>query len=125
MIVGVGLDACEVARMESLLRDGAFLRRYFDAREQAYIHSRGAVAAASMAGCFAAKEAFAKALGRGFDGVRPEDIIVGHRSSGMPYYEPRGTATSAMSDAGAKRAHLSVTHEVGMALAVCILESEP
>ncbi|HSK69863.1 MAG TPA: holo-ACP synthase [Candidatus Limnocylindria bacterium] len=124
MIVGLGLDACEISRMADLLKGGAFLRRYFDAGEQEYILARGAFAAASMAGCYAAKEAFAKALGRGFDGIRPEDIAVRHRESGMPYYDPQRTALAAMRGAGAARALLSVTHEAGVAMAVCVLEGE-
>ena len=62
MIIGVGADLCAVERMEMLLQDSAFLKRYFHPDEQAYILSRGVFSASSMAGCFAAKEAFVKAL---------------------------------------------------------------
>ena len=65
MIIGIGTDLCQVQRMSQLLDDGSFLRRYFEQAEQAYILARGACAAQSMAGHFAAKEAFVKALGAG------------------------------------------------------------
>lgn len=124
MILGVGADLCAVERMSGLLGDGAFLRRYFHPSEQAYIASRGAFAAASMAGCFAAKEAYAKALGSGFGAVRPEDIVVLHRENGAPYYEVTGSALAAARGAGVRTAHLSITHDGGLALAFAVLEGE-
>ena len=62
---GMGIDLCGVARMAELLGDDRFLSRWFTPEEAAYIRSRGASAAQSMAGIFAAKEAFAKAVGAG------------------------------------------------------------
>ena len=41
MIAGVGMDLCDVSRMEKLLSDGRFLARFFSAEEQAYIQSKG------------------------------------------------------------------------------------
>lgn len=65
MCKGLGLDLCGISRMEPLLSDGRFLSRYFTAEEAEYIRSRGAGAAQSMAGIWAAKEALLKAAGRG------------------------------------------------------------
>ena len=65
MIKGLGLDVCEIARMDRLLKDKRFLGRYFNEGETIYIQSKGRNAAQTMAGIFAAKEAFAKALGTG------------------------------------------------------------
>jgi holo-[acyl-carrier protein] synthase len=124
MILGVGTDLCEIARMERLQRDDAFLARYFDAREREYIHSRGAFSAASMAACFAAKEAFAKALGAGFYGVPPKEIAVLHGDNGAPYLELTGQALRAAGGAGVTRSHVSLTHEGGYALAFVVLEGE-
>lgn len=122
MIKGIGADLCQVSRMEALLQDDAFLMRYFDETEQAYIKGRGAFSAQSMAGIFAAKEAFVKALGRGFDGVRPQDIGIRHTAPGAPYYEANESAREALISAGVSACHLSISHDGGQALAFAVLE---
>lgn len=124
MIRGIGADLCQISRMAGLLGDAAFLKRYFHADEQAYILSRGVYAAASMAGVFAAKEAFAKAAGSGFFGIAPQDIIIRHTAEGAPYYEAVGTAAAALARVRAAGAHLSISHEGGLALAFAVLEGE-
>lgn len=124
MIIGIGTDLCQISRMSELLTDKAFLKRYFDEREQAYILSRGIMAAASMAGHFAAKEAFAKALGSGFYGVKPEDIGVRHNDKGAPFFELKGSALLASLVAGVDKAYLSISHEGGLALALAVLEGK-
>ena len=65
MIRGLGLDLCEISRMEKILSDNRFLNRYFNEGEINYIRSKGKGAAQTMAGIYAAKEALAKALGTG------------------------------------------------------------
>ena len=69
MIRGIGCDLCAIPRMEEILQDGRFLRRYFTADERAYILDR-VQAAQTAAGIFAAKEALLKALGTGFRALR-------------------------------------------------------
>ena len=117
---GVGLDLCAIDRMESLCTSEAFLKRYFTAEEAAYIAGRGQVAAQSMAGIFAAKEAFVKALGVGLS-LPMRDIGISHTPLGQPFYVLTG-------EASAQAAHcalsLSITHEGNMAAAVCIIMEE-
>lgn len=122
MIIGIGTDLCEISRMAGLIKDTAFLKRYFDLREQAYVLSRGVFAASAMAGIFAAKEAFAKALGCGFNGIRLEDIVVLHRDSGAPYYDLQGSAEIAAREQGVVNTHLSISHEGDLAVAFAVLE---
>ena len=40
MCKGLGLDLCEIARMETLLADERFLSRYFTPEEAAYVRSQ-------------------------------------------------------------------------------------
>ena len=122
MIIGVGTDLCQISRMHDLLKDGAFLKRYYDDEEQVYIISRGKMAAASMASHFAAKEAFSKAIGAGFYAVKPQDIGIRHRETGAPYYVLSDTAKLAAEQAGIKHAHLSLSPEGGLAVAFVVLE---
>lgn len=121
---GIGMDLCEIARFERILEKGeGFLRRYFSAEEQAYVLGRGQTAAQSAAALFAAKEAFLKAAGIGIGGGVPlTDVAVRHEASGQPVYALTGKALEKMQAMGAEKAWLSVSHEAGMAAAVCVIE---
>ncbi len=121
MIAGVGIDLCEVARMGRLLEDERFLRRYFGAEEQAYIKSKGKSAAQTMAGVYAAKEALSKALGTGIT-ADIREIAVQHDAHGAPYYSLQGEYARLAEDRRISAFYLSITHENGMAAAVCVAE---
>jgi len=120
MIKGVGLDLCEISRMEDKLTDERFLNRFFTPDEVSYIRSKGKCAAQTLAGIFAAKEAFAKALGTGitFD---LRDVSVSHDGAGRPSYTLSGRAELL---GNGDLFHLSVSHDGGMAAAVCIREGQ-
>lgn len=121
MILGVGIDLCDVARMRAALEKGGFLERWFTPEEQAYIRARGQGAAESLAGHFAAKEAAVKALGCGI--VMPlTDIAVTHDAQGAPSLVIGGKARVRMEEIGGRTFHLSITHTEQTAAAVAILE---
>ena len=87
MIVSIGIDIIEVARIrEVLLRTPRFRERVFTPAERAYCDSRGAVAAQHYAARFAAKEAMLKALQTGWrGGIGWQDVEIASRESGAPY----------------------------------------
>src|SRR5438094_771006 len=80
MIVGLGVDVCDVARIRRALEGragGRFQARVFTAAEQAYCEARRRGRFASYAARFAAKEAAMKALGTGWaEGVGWRDFEV-------------------------------------------------
>ena len=120
MIKGLGLDLCEISRMDRILADDRFLNRYCTREEIDYIQAKGKGAAQTLAGVFAAKEALVKALGTGiaFD---LKEISISHDNSGLPVYSLSGKAA----ELGAgDRFLLSITHDGGMAAAVCIRETD-
>ena len=119
MCKGLGLDLCEIARMEKLLRDDRFLRRFFTPEEAEYVRSRGAGAARTLAGLFAAREALGKALGGGIDFDLKEAEIC-HTEAGAPFFRFSGALKERI---GNSRVFLSVSHDGGMAAAVCLVES--
>lgn len=114
-LTGVGLDLCEIARMETLLQDERFLQRYFTEQETAYIRSRNAQAAQTMAGIWAAKEAVLKAAGTGI-ACALRDVEIVHDALGAPGCCLHGDAAEKLPGSYT----LSITHEGGMAAAVCI-----
>lgn len=122
MIVGIGIDVCDIARMEEQLKNQRFLPRFFSPAEQAYIASRGRMAAASAAGIFAAKEALVKALGTGFTDTRLFEISVEHDKCGAPFYALSGNMAQHAAQRNITSFHLSITHDAGVAAAVAIAE---
>ncbi|MCE5342484.1 MAG: holo-ACP synthase [Eubacteriales bacterium] len=123
-MIGLGLDLCAVARIEAaILANDGFLLRYYTAEERAYLEARGKMAAQSAAAMFAAKEAFLKALGVGLSGgVAMAEIGVWHDPQGCPGYRLTGRALESMAGKGVREAHLSLSHDAGVAAAVCVLE---
>lgn len=111
---GVGVDLCEIARMQALLDSGHSLRRMFTEEEQVYIRSKGASAAQTMAGLFAAKEAVLKALGAGLT-IPMTDIVITHTELGQPAVALLGKAAEK-----GGRILLSISHEAGMAAAYAV-----
>ncbi len=87
MIVGLGSDLCNIERIQnSLDRFGdRFVDRCFTAIEKAKAARRPLTKAGTLAKRFAAKEAFAKAVGTGFSqGVFMKDIGGANLPSGKP-----------------------------------------
>lgn len=123
-MIGLGIDLCEIARMENIFfKTPSFAERYFTQEERSYIKARAKAGASSAAAIYAAKEAFLKAAGLGIgNGILLSDISITHQSTGAPAYLLKGGAQDWMERAGAVKAHLSITHEAGLAGAVCVIE---
>lgn len=84
---GVGIDLVRVQRIEEKLDDRRFLERLFDPRELEDAGT-GPLAAARLAARWAAKEAFAKAVGCGFgDELTWADVVVVRDEQGAPGLE--------------------------------------
>ena len=113
-IRGIGLDLCEIARMQRLLDEGHSLRRMFTEEEEAYIRGKGVSSAQTMAGMFAAKEAVLKAFGTGMR-IALTDIVISHTDLGQPVAVLQGKAA----DQGG-HILLSITHEAGMAAGMAV-----
>ncbi|MCL2609084.1 MAG: holo-ACP synthase [Treponema sp.] len=123
MIIGIGLDLVKAARMGRWPETG-LLMRYFDEAEARAVLGRGSGAALSLAGRFAAKEAFGKALGTGLVGIALRDIRVKDGPCGRPELCLAGTAKKALEKSGANGIHLSISHEGEYAAAMVVLEKD-
>ena len=124
MIIGSGIDATDLSRIERLWKryGERFLTRVFTPGEVAYCqHRRNPVP--HLAGRFAAKEAAMKALGTGrSQKVLWRDIEV-VRSGGPPQLEFHGGAARRFAQLGAESSLLTITHSDTMALAHVLLVS--
>jgi holo-[acyl-carrier protein] synthase len=122
MIVGLGLDVCSTARVAAALdRFGdRFWERILSPKEREDLAQR-ADRATALAGRFAAKEAAKKALA-GAPGVGWHQLRVRGGGREAPELELVGRARRLADERGVVRAHLSITHDAGVAAAVVILE---
>jgi len=124
MIAGIGIDAVTISRIDRLieLRGDHFLEKVFsgsEIEEGMKRHDR----AAFFAVRFAAREAFAKALGTGFGrGVSMRDVEVTKGELGAPGLRLSQRLAALVASRGIARWHLSLAHENDAALAVVILE---
>ena len=125
MIVGVGVDLAEVARIRSSFdRFGPRFRdRIYTPVEIAYCESK-ANKYERYAARFAAKEAGMKAIGTGMrKGVRWLDFEVVNLPTGKPTLRFHGVAAEYAERLGVANVALSLTHTSETALAHVILES--
>ena len=85
-IVGIGVDIIENKRIQNSLKNLKFKKRIYSTKELAQSSlSKNKVSYFSKR--FAAKEAFAKALGTGFrDNLNFKDIEIVNDKMGKPYY---------------------------------------
>jgi holo-[acyl-carrier protein] synthase len=132
MILAIGSDLCSIERIQaSLDRFGErFERRVFTNVERAKAARRPFTRAGTYAKRFAAKEAFAKAVGTGFRrGVFMKDIGVVNAPSGKPTLALAGGAAArlaAMTPPGHEAlVHLTLTDDHPWAQAFVIIEAVP
>jgi holo-[acyl-carrier protein] synthase len=124
VIVGSGVDLCEVERIKSAIaRHGRrFLERVYTDREIAY-SERKANPYERFAARFAAKEAGMKAIGTGWrGGVKWRDFEVANLPSGRPTLAFHGKAAEYAQKLGVQNISLSITHTSVQAMAIVILE---
>ncbi len=116
MIVGVGIDVCDLERF------GSSLSRTPGLQTRLFTPAEAALPPHSLAARFAAKEALAKALGAP-GGLEWHDAEVVSDPTGRPSFVLRGTVSARADELGVAAVHLSLSHDAGIASAVVVLES--
>lgn len=113
MIIGVGTDILEIARIESSFHKFGqkFVERILHPREQIIFKEKGC-SVQWLAKRFAQKEAVVKALGTGIaQGITFQDIICVHDKLGKPMVELEGMAAEIAAKQGITQMHVSVSDE--------------
>lgn len=123
MIIGIGLDIVDIARIEKAARNELFYTKNYTESEITLIESR-ANGTETAAGNFAAKEAVLKCLGCGIFDMPLSDIEVLREESGRPYVYLRGKAKEKADELGIKKMHISISHSAGIAAAQAVAEGE-
>ncbi len=115
MIIGVGIDVCDVRRFaEAIERQPRMVPRLFTPLEAER-------SIASLAARFAAKEALAKALGAPA-GMSWHDAEVQTDDQGRPFFVIIGTVADRARELGVSTIHLSLSHDAGIASALVVCE---
>jgi len=124
MILGVGIDIIEVARVQASHKrfGGRFLNRLLLADEIAYCLSHKNPAP-FIAARFAAKEAISKAFGTGTGAqLGWRDMEIGRKKSGEPFVILHGNGKKLFKSRRAKNLLISLSHTTNYAAATAVLE---
>lgn len=125
MIFGIGTDIVELARIENIVgRYGIkFAERILSEQEWPEFQAH-ANQARFLAKRFAAKEAFAKAAGRGLrEPVNLKRIAITHDGLGKPMLQFDALLANYLAQLGVAAYHLSISDERSMVVAFVVLEA--
>ncbi|QDP39147.1 holo-ACP synthase [Radiobacillus deserti] len=118
MIKGIGIDIVEIARVATSIKQNVrFVERILTAREQKEYEklSTHRRKVEFVAGRFAAKEAFSKAMGTGLGKLSFQDIEIHNDELGAPHLICQKTN---------EHVWVSISHSVDYAVAQVILEQK-
>ena len=114
----VGIDLVEINRLKRSSDSENFMKRVFSQKETALFLSKSNPYP-SMAGNWAVKEAFSKALGTGVRGFSLNEISVLRDELGAPYIELEGKALEIVQSRSLQFS-VSITHTKELAEAIVI-----
>lgn len=116
MILGIGVDAVEISRVQKCCERERFQNRIFTAAEIEQFDKKKVRAASD----FAAKEAVVKVLGTGFSGCFPNDVEVLRDEQGAPFVNLHRGAKVIAKDRGITSIKISITNTSDMAVAFAV-----
>jgi holo-[acyl-carrier protein] synthase len=123
-IFGIGTDIVDVSRMKKLIdKNQKFINRIFSIKEIKYCNSQSNKIS-SYSKRFAAKEAFAKALGIGISkGISFNEISINNNKDGAPFIELLGNTKTIVKKLIKKKnkIYLSLSDEKKYALAMVVI----
>jgi holo-[acyl-carrier protein] synthase len=125
LILGIGTDIMDVARVrEAIEKDPGFVYQIFTATEIDYCESK-TIKYQHYTARFAAKEAFLKALGTGWQyGIRFTDIEIYHDQNGRPQISIKEKAKEFADNFRISKILVSLAHIKDFATAIVVIEGE-
>lgn len=131
MIFGIGTDIAKVSRFEKWVRNQELIDRFFNECEIVALcddsdrEKRMRFLCEHYASRFAAKEAFAKALGTGFTGLELSDFGIKKNESGKPEFYFGEKTRGIIEKICGKDAeiHISISHEKEFAVSFVVIEN--
>lgn len=121
MIIGVGTDIIEIARIEKAVNNtNGFVEKLFTKKELELFKSKN-MRSEVIAGNFAAKEAISKAIGTGVRGFSLKDIEVLRDELGKPIATLNENIIKIL-EVNSFKLNISISHNNTSAIAFAILE---
>ncbi len=123
-IYGIGTDIVEVSRVSTIYaRHGIRFARHVLSAQEMPEYSAATFPERFLAKRFAAKEAFAKAIGTGLRGkVTLTNIRITHDTLGKPGLDFEPTLQALVTECGITHCHLSISDEKELVAAFVVLE---
>ena len=119
MILGIGCDLLEIARLEKLVQKN-YCDRVFTEEERRQSGGR----LSRLAGDFSVKEAISKCFGTGVRNFSLLDIEVLRDELGKPYVKLYGGAEDIFRKMGGKTIHVSISNTKDLVMAYAVLEGK-
>ena len=112
---GIGIDIIEIDRVKSAVKQlkDKFLNKIFTKRELSYCTRKKCFRFPELAARFAAKEAYAKAMGTGLRGIKWRQIEILNNGEGKPMLYIKGKKNN--------NALVSLSHSLNYATAVVLV----
>lgn len=131
MISGIGCDIAKVSRFEKWVKNNEMIQRFFNPCEIALVseeekEKRLHFLCEHYAARFAAKEAFAKALGTGFTGLELSDFGIKNNKNGKPEFFFGQKTSDTIERICGKEAKVlvSISHEKEYAVSYVVIETQ-
>ena len=122
MIRGIGTDIVEIDRISNAIKKDFFLKKAFNDREIDMAGCRNKDS--FLAGNFATKEAFVKALGTGFRGVELKDLAVLRDELGKPFIKICNNSNRHLQGIDENKIHVSISNTDSLAIAMVVIETD-
>ncbi len=122
MIIGIGTDIVEVARIAKSIEKIGFKEKVFSKTEIIYCEKKNNKAE-NFAARFAAKESFFKALGTGWrGGMAFNEVEIQNDELGKPILNVFGKTAKIIAKKKIKTIYVSLSHTTETAIAMVVLE---
>ena len=122
MIRGIGTDIVEIDRISNAIKKDFFLKKAFNDSEIDMAAGRNKDS--FLAGNFATKEAFVKALGTGFRGVELKDLAVLRDELGRPFIKICNNLNRHLQGIDENKIHVSISNTDSLAIAMVVIETD-
>lgn len=122
MILGIGSDIVSIKRIEKILfKHQRFPQKILSDRELLYFYEKNQ-SSEFLAGRFAGKEAFMKALGTGWGkGITFKDIEIIYKEK-RPFVVLKDNALKFFNEIKGKKILITITHEKDYAISFVVIE---
>lgn len=117
----VGIDIVEISQVQRLKDLERFLTRFYNIEEIKYISSKKIKREQTIAGIYAAKEAFLKSLEIGIGTIALKNVIIGHKQNNAPYLVITPEVKNLLAKYSFSKADISISHGGSYSVAICQL----